>query len=281
MKLAICNEVLAHLPFEQQCALAASLGYQGLEIAPFTLAPDPATIEPATAQAWARTAADHGLLICGLHWLLARPEGMSITTTNEQVRRRTFGFLERMIEIGAACGAQVLVHGSPRQRAPEPGQSVDDATARAADLWASLAERASTAGLIYCIEPLAPATTPVVNTLAQAAAIVDAVGSPALRTMLDLGASEQAEAQAPEQVLRHHLALGHIAHVQLNDRNRRGPGQGDTSVAPVLQALRDGGYAGWVSIEPFDFYPSPEACAAFSSGYVRGLWQAVEEPRVM
>ncbi|MBH1965094.1 MAG: sugar phosphate isomerase/epimerase [Comamonadaceae bacterium] len=279
MKLALCNEVLSHLPFERQCMLASQLGYQGLEVAPFTLASDPSSIKPATARAWADTAADHGLAICGLHWLLARPEGMSITTTDAQVRRRTMNFLKHMIEIGAACGADVLVHGSPRQRAPEPGQSVADAVARAAELWASLAEYASTSGVVYCIEPLAPTTTPVINTLAQAAVIVDSVDSPALRTMLDLGASAQAESQTPDEVLKHHLELDHIAHVQLNDCNRRGPGQGETAVAPVLEVLRESGYAGWVSIEPFDFYPSPEACAAFSSGYVQGLWRACGEMR--
>ena len=38
MKIALCNEVLQPLPFAQQCALAADLGYDGLEVAPFTLA---------------------------------------------------------------------------------------------------------------------------------------------------------------------------------------------------------------------------------------------------
>lgn len=275
MRLALCNEVLAHLPFDRQCELAAALGYQGLELAPFTLAADPSTLDAANARGWARVAADHGLAICGLHWLLAGPPGLSISTADAGVRRRTEDFLRRLIDLGAACGAGVLVHGSPRQRAPEPGQSVADALARATEVWARLAEPACAAGVVYCIEPLAPATTPVVNTLAEAAAIVEAVGSPGLRTMLDLGASTQAEAQPVAMVLQRHLALGHIAHVQLNDRNRGGPGQGDTPVAPVLEVLLAAGYAGWLSVEPFDFQPSPEACAAFSSGHVQGLLRAL------
>lgn len=275
MRLALCNEVLAHLPFERQCELAAALGYQGLELAPFTLAPDPMALGAADARGWARVAADHGLVICGLHWLLAGPPGLSITTADAAVRQRTEDFLRHLIDLGAACGAGVLVHGSPRQRAPEAGQSVADALSRATEIWSRLAAPAGAAGLIYCIEPLAPATTPVVNTLAEAAAIVEAVGSPALRTMLDLGASSQSETEPVAQVLQRHLALGHIAHVQLNDRNRRGPGQGDTPVAPVLEVLLEAGYTGWLSIEPFDFQPSPEACAAFSSGHVQGLLRAL------
>jgi D-psicose/D-tagatose/L-ribulose 3-epimerase len=115
----------------------------------------------------------------------------------------------------------------------------------------------------------------VLNTLAAAAAIVDRIGSPALRTMFDLSAAAQAETEPVERVLARHLASGHVAHVQLNDRNRRGPGQGDTPVAPVLRVLREARYAGWIAIEPFDYHPEPLACAAASVGYVRGAWEAV------
>jgi sugar phosphate isomerase/epimerase len=66
-----------------------------------------------------------------------------------------------------------------------------------------------------------------------------------------------------------------VAHVQLNDRNRRGPGQGDTPVAPVLRVLRDAGYSGWIALEPFDYHPEPLACAAASTAYVRGAWEAL------
>ena len=37
MRIALCNEVLAGMPLERQCEFAADLGYDGLEIAPFTL----------------------------------------------------------------------------------------------------------------------------------------------------------------------------------------------------------------------------------------------------
>ena len=67
MKISLCNEVLHPLPFEQQCALAAALGYDGLEVALFTLAEDPMRITDAEAASYARIAADYGLEITGLH----------------------------------------------------------------------------------------------------------------------------------------------------------------------------------------------------------------------
>jgi D-psicose/D-tagatose/L-ribulose 3-epimerase len=275
MKLALCNEVLRERAFVEQCRLAAALGYRALELAPFTLANDPSTLDDAEAGRLRAVAADHGLVISSLHWLLVQPEGLSLATPDAALHARTVAFLLHLIRFARACGAAVLVHGSPRQRSPLPGQDLADALARCEDGWSQLAGAAQDAGVVYCIEPLSRAETPVLNTVAEAAAVVDRIGSPALRTMFDLSAASQTETEPVESVLARHLASGHVAHVQLNDRNRRGPGQGDTPVAPVLRVLRDARYAGWIAIEPFDYQPDPLACAAASAGHVRGAWEAL------
>lgn len=275
LRLSLCNEVLREHPFEQQCRLAAACGCQGLELAPFTLGPDPFALDERRAAALRATAAAEGVAISSLHWLLVAPPGLSIATPDAAVWQRTVGLLQRLIAFAAACGAPVLVHGSPAQRSPQPGQGLADALARCEAAWARLADVAAAHGVVYCIEPLSPAETPLINTLAEAAALVDRIGSPALRTMLDLSAASQAEAEPVHQVLSRHLACGHVAHVQLNDRNRRGPGQGDTPVAPVLRVLQRAGYRGWVALEPFYYQPDPLACAAASASHVRGAWEAL------
>jgi sugar phosphate isomerase/epimerase len=77
------------------------------------------------------------------------------------------------------------------------------------------------------------------------------------------------------EVLARFLASGHIAHIQFNDRNRRGPGQGDTPQRPVMQVLSDQGYQGWMAVEPFIYQPDGPACAAYSAGYLRATWNSL------
>lgn len=275
MKLALCNEVLRPLPLAAQCEAAARMGYDALEIAPFTLADDPFTLDAASAREVRATARTHGLEVCSLHWLLVQPEGLSLVTHDAALRDRTLGLLRRLIDFAAACGARVLVHGSPRQRSPVPGQSVADASARLEAALAELAPHAAAAGVVYCLEPLAPFETNVVNTVAEAAALVDRISSPAIRTMLDVSAASHSERAPVHEVLRDFLASGHVAHVQLNDKNRRGPGQGETDQRPVLQVLKDTGYEGWVAVEPFDYVPDGPGCAEISAQHVRELWSAL------
>lgn len=273
-RLALCNEVLAPWPFERQCAYAAALGYRGLEVAPFTLAADPGTLGEADARHCAAVAADHGLVITGLHWLLVAPEGLSITDPDAAVRTRTLALLERLIDLCAAMGGRYLVHGSPAQRNPLPGQSHADALARATEAWVHCGERAGALGLTYCIEPLSRDQTSVVNTVAEAAGIVRAAALPGLRTMLDTCSAGATEEEALAALIERWWPTGLLAHVQLNDRNRRAPGQGEYRFGPILAALQRQGYDGWLAMEPFEYVPDGPGCAARAIGYVQGLIEA-------
>lgn len=274
MKFALCNEVLAHLPFEEQCRAAAALGYAALELAPYTVFEDPARASDDDARAIARTAAAHGLSISGLHWLLVRPEGLSITSADRAVHARTVAFMRRLVALAAVMGARYLVHGSPKQRAPAPGQSLGDALARATEAFARAGDAARDAGVVYCVEPLSADQTPLVNTLEEAVALVRNAGSEGLRTMLDTSSAGLAESEPLPELVRRWMPGGLVAHVQLNDPNRRAPGQGAMAFGPILAALEETGYAGEIAVEPFDYVPDGMGSAAYAIGYLNGLVQA-------
>lgn len=281
MKLALCNEVLQPLPFARQCEVAKALGYDGLEVAPFTLAENPMDLSDAQAADFKRVAVEHGLQIHGLHWLLVAPAGLSIVSADEALRAKTVAVMRRMVELCQLMGGSYLVHGSPKQRSVPAGETKDVALARAQDCFAQVAQHAQACGVTYCIEPLSAKETDVLNTVEEAARLVDVIGSPALKTMIDCSAAGQTEAQDVATLMRHWMPTGRIAHVQVNDPNRRGPGQGDMAFAPILRALLDmraqGHYHGIVAVEPFDYVPDGVGSAAHSAGYLRGILQTLED----
>lgn len=281
MRIALCNEVLQPLPFAQQCKLAADLGYDALEVAPFTLAQDPMTLTDADAQALRRTAGEHGLKISGLHWLLVAPAGLSIVDADAAVRSRTVDVMRRLVELCALMGGTYLVHGSPKQRRVPAGSTRGQAWERARDCFRAAGQASAQVGVTYCIEPLAPNETDLLNTVEEAARMADEIGLPSLRTMIDCSAAGQAESEPVHALLRRWLPTGRIAHVQVNDPNRRGPGQGTLDFAPILRVLCDmeraGHFAGLVAVEPFDHVPDGAGCAARAVGYLRGVLQGLED----
>jgi D-psicose/D-tagatose/L-ribulose 3-epimerase len=273
MRIALCNEVIAPMPFPRQCEYAAKLGYDGLEIAPYTLSEDPHRMGAAQIAAARSAAQDCGIAVTGLHWLLVKPSGLSISSKDEAVRKKTVEVMRRLIDLCAELGGRYLVHGSPQQRRVEAGETRAAALSRAKECFAAVAERAQQAGVVYCVEPLSSEQTPLINTLEEAAQIVAEIASPALRTMLDCSSAGRME---KEPLGDRWLPKGLIAHVQVNDRNRRGPGQGEQRFAPLFAALKRHGYAGDVAVEPFDYVPDGPGAAARAIGYVRGILEAIE-----
>lgn len=280
MKFALCNEVLQPLPFARQCKLAADLGYDGLEVAPFTLAEDPMSITDQEAAAFRKVAEDHGLRIHGLHWLLVAPAGLSIVSEDAPLRRRTTDVMQRLVELCVALGGSYLVHGSPKQRSVPAGSTREQAWERARECLRAAGEAAGRCGVTYCLEPLAPRETDLINTVEEAARMVDEIGLPALRTMIDCSAAGQAEAEPVHALMERWMPRGVIGHVQVNDPNRRGPGQGAMPFGPILQVMRRmeeaGHFPGIVGVEPFDYVPDGPGCAAHSIGYLRGVLQGLQ-----
>ena len=279
MRLSLCNEVIASMPFDAQCRFAATVGYDGLEIAPFTLSDEPHRLSPTRIRELRASLAQAGIVCTGLHWLLVAPAGLSINDSDAGVAARTREVIERLCGLAAELGARVLVHGSPKQRMlPEQPSDAAAARGRALEMLAHAARCAARSGVTYCLEPLARRETNFVNTIAQAAEIVGEIGSPHLRTMIDCSAAGSTEDQPVDALIRQWMPTGLLAHVQVNDPNRKAPGQGALAFAPIVAALRATGYAGDVAVEPFVYEPDGPSCAARAIGYLRGLLEAGRAP---
>ncbi len=264
------------MPFPAQCQYAAKLGYDGLEIAPYTLSEEPHRMGSARIAAARAAAEDAGIVVTGLHWLLVKPNGLSISSKDQETRKRTIDVMLALIDLCAELGGKYLVHGSPQQRRLEAGETRAAAMARAQESFAAVAERAQKAGVVYCIEALAAESTPLINTLEEAAQMVGQINSSSVKTMLDCSAAGRMEKEPLGALIERWMPKGVIAHVQVNDRNRRGPGQGEQRFAPLFSALRRHGYAGDIAVEPFDYVPDGPSAAARAIGYLRGILEALD-----
>lgn len=269
MKFAMCNEFCEGWTFDQSCRLAADAGYDAIEVAPFTLGDSVEDISPEARVHLRRTAADCGLEIAGLHWLLVKPEGLHLNSPDEAVRRRTVEYLRAEIRFCADVVGRNMVIGSPKQRNVLPGQTYAEVWDRAVATFGDLAGTAQECDVYLCVEPLAPAETDFLCTAAEARRLVDAVGHPRFRMMLDVKAMSGDEEPVPD-VIRH--SAGYFEHFHANDANLNGPGFGDTDYRPIVAALRDVGYDGYVSVEVFNFEPGPEVIARESLDYLRDVF---------
>lgn len=274
-RVALCNEVVRTLDFAAQCRLAAALGYDGLEVAPFTLSDTPDQLSEAEIRSLRRIAEAEGVAISGLHWLLIRPAGLSLTDPDAALRARTAAVMARLVDLCAGLGGRYLVHGSPAQRRLPEGAARTEAAGWAAAAFHAAGRAAAAAGVTYCIEPLSRNETDYVNSIAEAAAVIGTPAPPGLATMLDVSAATREEAETPAALAARWLPSGLIGHVHLNDISRRGPGQGDVPIAPVIAALRQGGYGGWLGVEPFEYVPDGPGAAARAIGFVRGIEAAL------
>jgi sugar phosphate isomerase/epimerase len=266
MRYAICNETFEGWDHLRVCQLVSSLGYTGLEMAPFTLAPRITDVTADQRQLLRKQAEDHGVQLCGLHWLLAKTEGLHITSPEEATRQRTAEYLVALAQACRDLGGDLMVFGSPMARKIPPGADKAKAADLAVDTFKRAKKGIGDAGVRLCLEPLAPTETDFIQTCDEANAILDRIDHPNFVLHQDVKAMSSEGPPVPDLIRKHAKRTGHF---HANDPNKRGPGFGNTDFAPIFKALKDTGYQGWVSVEVFDYAPDPETIARDSIRYMK------------
>lgn len=266
MKLAICNETFQDWPFDKAFAFAAECGYTGLEIAPFTVANHVTDIPAGRRAEIRKQAEDAGLEIIGLHWLLAKTEGLYLTSPDEATRRRTADYLGQLARFCADLGGHLMVFGSPKQRDLLPGVSRSEAMEYAAGVFGQIVPVLEETGVVLALEPLGPQETTFMVTTQETVELAEMVGSPHVKLHLDCKAMATETESIPELIRKYHCLL---AHFHANDANRQGPGFGELDFVPILRALGEVDYRGWVSVEVFDYTPGVERLARESIEYLQ------------
>lgn len=266
MRFAICNEVFEGWAFDRVCRYVKGVGYEGLELAPFTLAPLITDLEANRRAELRMQAADAGIEIVGLHWLLARTTGLHLTSPDAGTRARTAAYLVALAGATADLGGNLMVFGSPQQRSLPAGVSWDQAFDFATDTFRLAMPGVADRGVTICMEPLAPADTNFINTCAEGAQLMEAVGHRQFVLHLDVRAMASEATPVTELIRQYIPSAGHF---HANDPNMKGPGFGAVDFVPIFKAMRDAAYDRWVSVEVFDYTPDAETIACRSLDYMR------------
>lgn len=270
MKFGICNEIFRGWKIEEVFGYAARLGYDAVEIAPFTLANSVTEIPAPDRKRWREAAARSGIQIAGIHWVLVKPQGLYLNHPDAGIRERTAKYFCDLVDFCADLGGTRMIVGSPKQRNLLPEVSVEQGRDWTLETFRAAVGRAEDRGVIVCFEPLGPSETNFVNTASEAIQLIQRLPSAHFKIILDVKAMSS-EARPIPQIIRE--SWPHFAHFHANDPNLKGPGFGSVDFKPIAAALKEVGYKGLVSVEVFDFQDGAEVIAGRSLEYLRQSFQ--------
>ena len=269
MKFGICNETFQGWKIDDIFSYCARIGYDAVEVAPFTLAKYVTDIPPAERKRIRESAAKAGIAISGIHWVLVQAEGMYLTSPDAATRERTAKYFCDLVDFCADIGGKIIVVGSPKQRSLLPGVTFEQAWTWATDVFRPSVKLAEKRGVTICFEPLAPVETNFINTAADGIRFTQQLGSRNFQVILDVKAMSS-EAKPIPQIIRE--SKGNFAYFHANDANMKGPGFGDVDFRPIAAALKEVGYDGYVSVEVFKYDEGPEVIATKSLEYLKKVF---------
>ena len=247
MQIGMCNEHLSAPPAAAFATLGA-LGFDAVEVTPWTFTEDVKRVSDAETDAIREAAAEAGLAVLGIPRVFKTgDEAHHIGQPPGPSRDRTVAALVATVECCAAIGGELVIFGSPNQRAvgdrdPEAVWAAAVETFRAPRLRESL-ERT---GVSLCMEPLSPPHTDFITTADEAIRFVEAVDHPGVGLCLD-GYHLAAEADPVVDVLER--AAPYLRHFHADNTDGLGAAAGELDYDEVIRALAALGYRGALSLE--------------------------------
>jgi len=237
-----------HGDLEPSLVAAAEAGFDGVEIFP-THADD------LDGRVLKDLLVAHGLELAamgtGAGWVRRK---LSFTDPDPHVRMCARDFAAAIIDFAGGFGAPAII-GSMQGRVPE-GVSREEALGWLKVELDQLGPRAHALEVPLLFEPLNRYETNLFNTVDEVLEFLPTLRTRNVRLLLDLFHMNIEEADLAAAIRRAGPLLGHL---HFADTNRQAIGLGHLDVGPVVEALREVGYGGWVSAE---VRPKPDAGTA-------------------
>mgnify|MGYP005863857759 CR=1 FL=1 len=236
MKFGICSEIFKDWnDIARTTDYVKQVGYDGIEIAPFTFSPYVTDISQATRREIVAAAKASDLDVIGIHWVFVGPEGVHLTHPDAEVRENTAGYLLDLVHFCADIGGKVIIFGSPKQRNVEEGVSYDEAFGHARAIFEQTMPTCEARDVTICMEPLTHLETNFCQSAAETVRLIDAVNHPNFQLLLDTKAMTFEDESRPELIKKY---AKYLRHYHANDENLSGPGAGDVTLAPYCRRFR-------------------------------------------
>lgn len=228
--------VFGQEPIEEGIRRLARFGYQGVE-----LVGEPAEMDVARIK---HLLEDNEVVASSIVSIYT-PE-RDIVSSDPGVRRNAIDYVRGNVSLAAELGADVVTLTPTACMKITPEVELAQEWAWAVEAGRELADHAADHGVSIAVEPWNRYETYLINRLEQSVAFVDEVDRPGIGCMADTFhmALEESDIAA---AIRH--AGDRLVHVHLADSNRAAPGFGHTDFRPIVQAIADVGYQGWISYE--------------------------------
>lgn len=223
---------------------AKSLGFDILEVGSGTVvAMDNADRDKLKAEA-----AEHGI---ELAFCIGLGPDCDVAAEDQAVRRKGIETLKQTAEMLRYMGAEKLggvIYGTWLGRMPEGSSDRRPFLDRSVESLREVIKTVEDCGVCFLAEPVNRFEQFLLNTAAEAVDYVDRVGSDHLKILLDTFHMNIEEDSIRESVLTAGDKLGHL---HLGEPNRRAPGRGRFPWDEFCGALKEIGYGGSLTMEPF------------------------------
>ena len=235
---------------------AAALGFDAVEIfAASPLAVDPHELRSLLKETGLKVAA----VGTGAGWVLQK---LHLVDSHPTTRANAIEFVGSIIDLGGPLGAPAII-GSMQGRWQDDVDR-DAAFAHLRQALNVLGKRAEGHGVPLIYEPLNRYETNMCNTLADGVALIESLETKNVRLLADLFHMNIEESDSAAAL---RAAGAHVGHVHFVDSNRRPAGCGHIQYAPIMQALRDINYGGYLSAEALPWPDSERAASVTIERY--------------
>ena len=242
MQLAISNIAWGSEDLDRHLSLVKQVGFDGVELVPGLLWPDPVKAPVAERRALVGRIADRGLKVVGLHGLLDDRPDLTLFPYSQSSATREY--LKRLCSMCSDLGGETLVLGSAKNRA-RADLPWEDAVQYASELFAEVAAEAAACGVFVLVDPVAATESDFVVSVDQAVELVRATSHPHCKLHLNVGAL----ATSGENVAERLTGLrGILMHVHVGDPGLAPPGSTGLDHTSIGEALRTAGYDRFLSV---------------------------------